>query len=895
MHAQGLADNQRESLEKNQVQEAALPRQLERFRLLKRVARGGMGEVFLATVVGIEGAERPVVIKTVRRDHDTDSSFLARFLDEARIQSQLHHPGVAQILEAATDASGKPYVAVEYVEGRNLSDIRGRAAQLGVRVGWAEAVAIAVNVGDALAHVHERKDADGRPLEIVHRDLSPQNVMIGYGGDTKLIDFGTARGENRRCHTISGVVFAKPGYVAPEVANNTPGGVPADLYAFGVILWELVSGRRFLVGEPAAHLAAVGAGKKTLPPIAQSVGAPVELDRVIEKLTAVSIDQRLPSAREATAELVKILKRAPSLGDGDRSVRGRIAGLMSRLYPAEPARSRAEFQALVRPTREKKAGPPPLPLSPPPPAPSVNVLPGTRYRLERELGRGATGVVHEAFHLDLGRKVALKVLHQASPSEAAKSGFLAEARAVSRVSHEALVRLYEFGFTSEGKPFYAMELVDGETLERRLDRRGSFDASEAVELGIGACRAIEAVHAAGFVHRDVKPGNLMLTADGGVKLLDFGVAKSENEVSSKDESDGGAFVVVGTPEYMAPEQARGAADARSDVYALGAVIYELVTGALPHEAPSIAALLERKLAGAPAPASALAPSQTIPKAFDRLLERALAPEPALRFQSATELREALEALAGNRGARRTLRRGAGYAALGAVTFVAMAILGASMSGAGAASWADHGRLLGDQVTSLLARSTDAPVKTTPAPVVEAPPPPAPVATTEPAVTAEPEPAVTAEPEPARVTSAPDGEPETALPAAVPEAPKDGPAARALAEFETLRANGRTLKALHAIRKAAAELPREPAILRAYARAAQESKAWGEARRAALRWVEVEPSTEARLTLARLERATGNTARALALLTQLEREDPKSEEVRRLLALLPTDQKLALNR
>ncbi|HEX6272716.1 MAG TPA: protein kinase, partial [Polyangiaceae bacterium] len=429
MHAQGIGGNQLESLEKNQAQEPVLPRQLERFRLLKRIARGGMGEVFLATVVGIEGAERPLIIKTVRRDHDTDSSFLARFLDEARIQSQLHHPGVAQILEAATDASGKPYVAVEYIEGRNLSDVRGRAAQLGVRVGWAEAVAIAVTVGDALAHVHERKDADGKPLEIVHRDLSPQNVMIGYGGDTKLIDFGTARGENRRCHTISGVVFAKPGYVAPEVANNTPGGVPADLYAFGVILWELVSGRRFLVGEPAAHLAAVGAGKKTLPPIAQSVGAPIELDRVLEKLTAVSIDERLSSAREATAELVKILKRAPSLGDGDRSVRGRIASLMNRLYPAEPARSRAEFQALVRPTREKKASPPPLPHSPPP-APSENLLPGTRYRVERELGRGAMGVVYEGFHVDLGRKVALKVLHQASPSESAKNGFVAEARAV---------------------------------------------------------------------------------------------------------------------------------------------------------------------------------------------------------------------------------------------------------------------------------------------------------------------------------------------------------------------------------------------------------------------------------------------------------------------------------
>ena len=350
MHASPQESKATES--KGNIDETAgLPRPFERFTLLRRIARGGMGEVFLATASGIEGAERPVVIKIIRKDHDTDSSFLARFLDEARIQSQLHHPGVAQILEAATDSAGKPYVVVEYVEGHNLGDVRGRAAQLGVRVEWPEAVALALTVADALAHVHERTDAEGRPLDIVHRDLSPQNVMVGYGGDVKLIDFGTARGENRRCHTVAGVVFAKPGYVAPEVANNTPGGVPADLYAFGVMLWEILAGRRFLVGEPSAHLAAVGAGTKSLTPIAQSLGAPLELDVVLARLTALRVEDRFASARQAMAELVRILQRAPSRSDGDRSVRGRVAQLMHRLYPAEPARSRGDFQGLVAAAR----------------------------------------------------------------------------------------------------------------------------------------------------------------------------------------------------------------------------------------------------------------------------------------------------------------------------------------------------------------------------------------------------------------------------------------------------------------------------------------------------------------------------------------------------------------
>src|SRR6185436_4612754 len=181
-------------------------------------------------------------------------------------------------------------------------------------------VAIGVAMTEALAHVHERLDSNGKPLDIVHRDLSPQNVMIGYGGDVKLIDFGTARGENRKCHTVSGVVLAKPGYVAPEVANNQPGGVPSDLYALGVILWELCAGRRFLAGDATAHVAAVAAGRRNLPPIAELVKAPLALDTILARLTAPRIEDRYASAREVATDLVRIIAKAPSLANGERGV-----------------------------------------------------------------------------------------------------------------------------------------------------------------------------------------------------------------------------------------------------------------------------------------------------------------------------------------------------------------------------------------------------------------------------------------------------------------------------------------------------------------------------------------------------------------------------------------------
>ena len=909
-----------ESNENTDDSQAGLPRPFERFKLLRRIARGGMGEVYLATAGGIEGAERPVVIKIIRRDHDTDSSFLARFLDEARIQSQLHHPGVAQILEASTDASGKPYVVVEYVEGRNLSDVRSRAAHLGVRIEWPEAIALAITIGDALAHVHERTDADGRPLEIVHRDLSPQNVMVGYGGDLKLIDFGTARGENRRCHTISGVVFAKPGYVAPEVANNTPGGAPADLYAFGVILWELLVGRRFLVGEPAVHLAAVGAGKKSPTPIAQAIGASPELDAIIQRLTAPRIEERYARARQATADLVRVLQRAPSLADGDRSVRGRIAHLMRRLYPAEPARSRVEFQGLVAKVRASRNLLPAIPDSPPPPAPEEKMLPGTRYRIEKELGQGATGVVYEAVHVDLGRRVALKVLHHECAGGAARGRFVAEARAVARVSHQGLVALHEFGFTSEGRPFYAMELVAGEALDRRLAQKGAFAWREAVAVAIKACRAVEAAHEAGLVHRDIKPGNLMLLPEGGVKLLDFGVAKPESELESSEDRDGGALVVVGTPEYMAPEQARGAADARSDVYGLAAVLYELTTGLPPHQASSAVALIEQKLAGPPAPASSLAQDAGVPRALDRLLSRALAPTPADRYATVADLRAALEPLVDERARSRKLRRRAGVALIGAVTTAALGVFGARFSHTvpdGLVAAVEVGRELVGQALGVGAKEAVALAKAPPAPVEPAAKPEA-LRQAEPVADVAPPPSVPtfgedseAEAEhadadanapPTAAAEAPASDDEAPAPASEEAAPEQAPspaaetpAGKALAEFEELSKNGRPLKALHVIRGAVQKFPQEPVLLRAYVKAAEGSKAWGEARRAAERWVKVEATSESRLSLARLERATGNLEKAVRLVEAVAKDDPSSDDAKKLKAAWSHEQRFALNR
>ena len=919
LNQQGIqVDPERGSKEE---EHSILPRRFERLTLLKLIARGGMGEVFLATSGAIEGAEKACVVKIIRREHADDRSFLARFLDEARIQSQLQHPGIAQVLEAATDSGGKPYVVVEYVEGRNLGELRARSAQLGVHLAWPDAVAVSISLSEALTHVHERTDASGRPLEIVHRDLSPQNVMVGYAGDVKLIDFGTARGENRRCHTVAGIVFAKPGYVAPEVANNTPGAAPADIYALGIMLWELVAGRRFLTGEAAEHMAAVAAGERHPASLQQLCDAPPELDALIGRLTATDPEQRC-TAREATSELAQLLKRAPSLANGERSVRSRVAHLMQRMYPAEPARSRSEFARLVGAARDVvpelslRSSPPAMP--PPSPVPGdtdPTLLAGTRYRLGREIGRGAVGIVYEAHHLDLGRTVALKVLNaECAPGSDVGQRFRSEARAIAQLDHENLVRLHDFGTAADGRPFYAMELLQGEALDRYLLREKGMDWREAMRVGIQACRALDAAHRAGVIHRDIKPGNLFLTRNGAVKLLDFGVAKRAAEVEKSDSQSSPGVMIVGTPEYMAPEQAAGgAADERSDIYALGVVLYELVTGRLPHVAPSTVALLDAKVRKVPESPRNRAPQRGLPQMVDQTIQQALESDPNKRFQSAADMREALQAALREPELVRRRRRRIAFAALGVLT---LALGGAIAAGASRPEVRERASAMAKPLIERIrgnkpGAGSEAVAAVTPAgEAAEAavPEPAAPTSAGDPdEQTADPGPAAETSDEMPAAEAAQAGEseaeeetdeqagPETAAKAEEKdqEAASGTPSSASkpaddleekLAEAAEVMKNGRKVKGFNEIRRLGRKNMKDPRALKAWSEAAVMMRGWGEAHRVAQRWVKVDQSIDARLHLARMQRAVGKRDAAIKTLSMILEQHPNSEEARGMLKM-----------
>ena len=261
-----------------------------------------------------------------------------------------------------------------------------------------------------------------------------------------------------------------------------------------------------------------------------------------------------------------------------------------------------------------------------------------KYRIDSLLGGGGQGSVYRATHVHLNRTSAFKVVRaDAAEEPAAVERFRREARAVASLKHPLIVTVHDFGADPDLGVYLVMEFLEGRTLDREIARRGRLSADEVVEIGSRICEALHAAHSAGVLHRDVKPANVFLEAraDGsrGVKLLDFGVAFLR-------AADAGG---TGTPAYMAPEQWRGEQlDARSDVYATGCVLYEMLAGRPPFVVDGGAPLADRHESETPAPPSALA--GTLPEGLDEVLLRALAKAPEERFQTAAELGEALEEL-----------------------------------------------------------------------------------------------------------------------------------------------------------------------------------------------------------------------------------------------------------
>jgi eukaryotic-like serine/threonine-protein kinase len=291
-------------------------------------------------------------------------------------------------------------------------------------------------------------------------------------------------------------------------------------------------------------------------------------------------------------------------------------------------------------------------MSDPPPIPPRGLVAG-KYEVVRLIGRGGMGAVWEGRHVSLGTRVAIKFIDQEyAQSKEARTRFETEARAAAALQSKHAIQIYDHGLMEDGRPYMVMEMLGGEPLDERIDRLGRMSLQDTARILGQVCRALQRAHEAGIIHRDLKPENIFLVRtqdddDEIAKVLDFGIAKikaapGEQGLSSSTKTG----AVLGTPYYMAPEQARGlrTIDFRADLWSLGIIAYKCVTGVLPFEGESVGDLLVKICTSPPPVPSVTVPG--LPPAFDYWFARTMEREPMNRFGSATELADTLALAAG---------------------------------------------------------------------------------------------------------------------------------------------------------------------------------------------------------------------------------------------------------
>jgi serine/threonine protein kinase len=592
--------------------------------------RAAIGDESVARLYDAERLDLPrrVIIKHVRDDgvaRDDRDAEASEMEHEARVASLVDHPNVATVLDFGRPAADEAFLVRETSSRTRLSSVLRAAGAL-----------TAEDASDVVMQILSGLDALDQ-AGIVHRDLGSHNVLLlqrtGCRPLPRIAGLGhcSARPLGKPAELRSAVHYS-----SPEVLLGAAIDHRSDIFSCGVLLFEMLTGRRpFEAATVAEVRAAILIGE--LPAAARTLCSRLSAAWVDLLTTALHPDpeRRFQTAFEFQSALPDQAlpsrhshKVAPDAEAAQRSLAA--TNLAATNTDTEPPPSRAAFIGGPRCDR------------------FIGRRVANRYEIESLRGSGSAGAVYKATHLGLQRPVAVKVLHEWNrASEQVVGRFKSEALAASKLDHRNITRILDCGEESDATLYLVMEYVEGRTLEAEISARGRFSEDRAVRVALQILAALCVAHEAGIIHRDVKPENIILREvrdDDGrscdlVKVCDFGLAKLHDRGDDARELTTQGLI-LGSPNYMAPEQIRAEpADQRSDTYAAGVTLFEMLTGRLPYEADSMTTLFAKKLSDPPSRLSSIIPD--IDPRLDEVVMRALASDANGRHGSAAELRAEL--------------------------------------------------------------------------------------------------------------------------------------------------------------------------------------------------------------------------------------------------------------
>lgn len=312
-----------------------------KYRILRRLAVGGMAEIYLAESAKMHGFKKKVVIKRILPQYADDPVYVDMFLDEARLVAQLNHPSIIQVFDIGEESDGV-FFTMEYVEGRDLADILGTAYKKKQRLSLEEVLAIAVPTAEALHHAHELRDDNDEFVNLVHRDVSPSNVIVTNEGRIKLLDFGVAKSKTQLRATTGVSLKGKFGYMAPEQCQGLKLDRRSDIFSYGVLLWELFAGKRLFPGgnEPSVLMKIMDGNYPVLTSVRPDL--PERLDDICSRALAANRDDRYPTLQDLLDDLDEFRKES-----GTVTTSRTLSTMITSLFGA-PTRSASEISSAAK-------------------------------------------------------------------------------------------------------------------------------------------------------------------------------------------------------------------------------------------------------------------------------------------------------------------------------------------------------------------------------------------------------------------------------------------------------------------------------------------------------------------------------------------------------------------